>query len=420
MNNGIQKMATIFEPYRIKTVEPIHITTKEDRQRYLQDAGFNPFLLRANQVTIDLLSDSGTGKADIAISKVFFDTTRAHVENNDVKAIDINDADGSAGFKGNIGCIKLEKMLSNDDQKVVIVVTTTMPITITNNVRGGCPVSLANIRQAALICRKYRVPFYADACRFAENAWFIKTREEGYGDKTPAEIALEMFTEFDVCTSAKKDAIANMGGFLATRDKDLFEKCSQKCILNEGFINYGGLSGRDLEAIAIGLTEGLDERYLKHRIETIQEFGRMLEARGVFILEPGGHAVFVDAEKTLSHLSRHEYPGWTLACALYVEGGIRAGEIGNIMSGYRDKHGKEVFLERNLVRLAVPRRVYTLSHLKYVADVFGKIVERKNYIKGMAILKSSSVLRHFTIIMKPLEEKDCERKQQLQEDGCNI
>ncbi|KAL3852063.1 hypothetical protein ACJMK2_015752 [Sinanodonta woodiana] len=456
-------MATIFEPYRIKTVEPIYITTKEDRERSLKDVGFNPFLLRANQVTIDLLTDSGNGamschqwgaimtgdesyagaesfykfestvrkitgfplilpvhqgraaesilfdcllgNADIAFSNGFFDTTRAHVEKNKVKAVDINDAEGAADFKGNIDCTKLDEILSNNDQKVGVVV-----MTITNNVKGGCPVSLDNIRKAAIICRKYKVPFYADACRFAENAWFIKTREEGYGKKTPAEIAIEMFTEFDGCImSAKKDGIANIGGFLATRDKDLFEKCSHRCILNEGFITYGGLSGRDMEAIAVGLTEALDEMYLQHRIEMIKEFGRMLEARGVHILEPGGHAVFVDAAKTLSHLPRHEYPGWTLICALYIEGGIRSGEVGNIMFGYRDPGGKEIFPTRDLVRLAIPRRVYTLSHLRYVADIFGKIVEKKNDIKGMAIVKSSSYLRHFTIIMKPIEDNDCQR-----------
>ncbi|KAK3594554.1 hypothetical protein CHS0354_023611 [Potamilus streckersoni] len=447
-------MFSKFEPYRIKTVEPIPLTTRENRQKYLEEVAFNPNCLKANQVTIDLMSDSGAnalsckqwsammqadesyagadsfytfettvkkitgfpfivpvhqGRAaekilfkvilsetQVAYSNGFFDTTRDHILQNKVKAINIDTEAESRDFMGNIDCRKLEEMLSKDDQKVGVVV-----MTITNGEKGGWPVSIANIKEAAAICRKHNVLFYADACRFAENTWFIKTRENGFKDKTPSQIALEMFNEFDGCIiSAKKDGICNIGGVFATRQREVFENFSQECILAEGHITYGGLAGRDLEAIAVGLTEALDEHYLQHRIEMVQEFGRMLELNGATILEPGGHAIFVDANKALPHIPRNQHPAWALTCALYVEGGIRAYEYGNIKFGYKDENGKDVYSYREFVRLAIPRRVYTMSHLKYVAEVFGKVIQNASKVRGLTIVRSPPFLGLFAIEMK--------------------
>ncbi|KAL3878390.1 hypothetical protein ACJMK2_030783 [Sinanodonta woodiana] len=447
-------MFSTFEPYRFKTVEPIPLTTRENRQKYLEEVAFNPNRLKANQVTIDFLTDSGSnalsckqwsammqgdesyagadsfytfestvkaitgfpfivpvhqGRAaekilfkvlspdsEVAYSNGFFDTTRVHILQNKIKTINIGTETESRDFKGNIDCRKLEEMLSKEDQKVGVVV-----MTITNGERGGLPVSMSNIKEASAICRKHNVFFYADACRFAENTWFIKTRENGFREKTPSQIALEMFNEFDGCIiSAKKDGLCNIGGVFATRQRDVYERFSKECILAEGHITYGGLAGRDLEAIAVGLTEALDEHYLQHRIEMVQEFGRMLEFNGATILEPGGHAILVDAEKALPHIPRNQHPAWALMCALYVEGGIRGYEYGNLKFGYKDENGKEAFLHRELVRLAIPRRVYTMSHLKYVAEVFGKIIQNASEVRGMTIARSPSFLGLFEIEMK--------------------
>lgn len=451
---------TIIEPFRIKTVEPIRQTTREERERLLEDAGYNLFLLRAEDVLIDLLTDSGTGamssgqwagmmlgdesyagaksfykfeaaaqkitgfkhiipthqgraaerilfgsllkSGDVVPNNTHFDTTRANVEYRHATALDIPVAEAHdpalvRPFKGNIDLASLEGTLNEHAGEVPLAM-----ITVTNNSGGGQPVSMANIRAASEICRRHGVLFFLDACRFAENAWFIKCREEGYADKTPLAIAQEMFSYADGCTmSAKKDGMANIGGFLALNDDALAETCRNMLILTEGFPTYGGLAGYDLEAIAVGLEEVLHEDYLQYRIRSVAYLGDILTAAGVPIVQPpGGHAIYIDALSMLPHIPQSEYPAWALSLALYLEGGVRSVEIGSVMFG-RQPDGREQPAAMELVRMAFPRRVYTQSHVDYLAEVILYVNSIKDRLRGVRMVESSPTLRHFTARMAP-------------------
>ena len=451
---------TIIEPFRIKTVEPIRQTTREEREQLLRDAGYNLFLLRAEDVLIDLLTDSGTGAmssgqwagmmlgdesyagaksfykfeaaarritgfkhiipthqgraaerilfgsllrpGDVVANNTHFDTTRANVEYRHAEARDIPTPEGRdpariLPFKGDIDLDALERTLTKHAGHAPLAM-----ITVTNNSGGGQPVSMANIRAAGEICRRHGVLFFLDACRFAENAWFIKTREEGYADRTPLEIAQEMFSYADGCTmSAKKDGMANIGGFLALNDDALAQRCKNMLILTEGFPTYGGLAGYDLEAIAVGLEEGLHEDYLQYRIRSVAYLGDILTANGVPIVQPpGGHAVYIDARAMLPHVPQGEYPAWALALVLYLEGGIRSVEIGSVMFGHQPD-GSEKPAAMELVRMAFPRRVYTQSHVDYLAEVILYVNTMKERIRGVRLVEAPETLRHFTARMAP-------------------
>jgi tryptophanase len=453
---------TIIEPFRIKTVEPIRHTTREERLAAIAAAGYNPFLLHAEDILIDLLTDSGTGamssrqwagmmmgdesyagarsfyrfeaavqkitglrhvlpthqgraaerilfgttlkRGDIVPNNTHFDTTRANVEYRGATALDIPIAEARHPevihpFKGNMDLTALEDALTTHRDDIPLVM-----LTVTNNSGGGQPVSMANIREASAICRRHGVPFFLDACRFAENAWFIKQREEGYGDKTPLEIAQEMFSYVDGCTmSAKKDGMANIGGFLAMNDDDLAMRCRNMEILGEGFPTYGGLAGYDLEAIAVGLEEVLEEDYLHYRIRSVAYLGERMDRAGIPYVKPtGGHALYLDAAGMLPHIPWNEYPAWALAVALYVEGGIRAVEIGSVMFG-RQPDGTEKPSAMELVRLAFPRRVYTQSHVDYLAEVLEYLNSLRDRIRGVRMIEAPPVLRHFTARFEPLE-----------------
>jgi tryptophanase len=454
---------TIIEPFRIKTVEPIRQTTREEREAALKAAYYNPFLLRATDVMIDLLTDSGTGAmssfqwsammkgdesyagsrsfyefersvrditgfrhvlpthqgraaerilfgsavsaGDIVPNNTHFDTTRANVEYRGAIALDIPIAEGRLPqaqhpFKGNIDLEALENLLNDNPGKVPFAM-----ITVTNNSGGGQPVSMANIRAASRICRAHDVPLFLDACRFAENAWFIKQREEGYAFKTPLEIAQEMFSYASGCTmSAKKDGMANIGGFLALNDDALAERCKGMLILTEGFVTYGGLAGYDLEAIAVGLREALEEDYLHYRIRSIEYLAEKLAAAGIpMVTPPGGHALYLDAKSWLSHIPQGEYPAWALSLVLYLEGGIRSVEIGSVMFGLQPD-GSEKLAALELVRLAFPRRVYTQSHVDYLAEVLFYINSFVPRIRGVRIVEAPPTLRHFTARFEPAHE----------------
>jgi tryptophanase len=445
------------EPFRIKMVEPIKLYPREERQKVLEEAGYNLFLVDAQHVFIDLLTDSGTSamsdhqwgalmmgdesyagcrsfyRLSDAITDIFgfqyfipihqgraaerllfylnvkpgqyvpnnthFDTTRANVEAMGAHPTDLVIEEGKNvhsrhPFKGNMDIEKLERFINSVGRENIPLGM----ITITNNSMGGEPVSLDNIRQTAGIYKKYGIPFYIDACRYAENSYFIQQRERGYENKSPIEIAREIFSYADGATmSAKKDALVNIGGFLATRDKDLYERTKQELILVEGFPTYGGLAGRDLDAIAVGLYEGLDQEYLRYRIEQVKYFGDRLKDIGVPIVEPvGGHAVYVDAKGFLDHIPPGQFPGQALVAALYLEGGIRAVEIGSVMFSSVDVEGNITPPEMELVRLALPRRVYTQSHLNYVVEVFEEIKKKKKDIKGMRFAYEPPRLKHFT------------------------
>ena len=451
---------TIIEPFRIKTVEPIRRTTRAEREVALKAAGYNLFLLKAEDVLIDLLTDSGTGAmssaqwagmmqgdesyagarsfyrfesavqeithlkhvipthqgraaerilfgatlnpGDIVPNNTHFDTTRANVEYRGATALDIPCAEGREAqsfhpFKGNIDLDALEKVLVENPGKVPLAM-----ITVTNNSGGGQPVSMANIRAASAICRKHGVPLYLDACRFAENAWFIRMREEGYADKSPKEIAEEMFSYVDGATmSAKKDGLANIGGFLALNDDVLAQNCKNVLILTEGFPTYGGLAGYDLEAIATGLHEVLDPDYLHYRISSVGYLGRKLTEENVPIVQPpGGHAIYLDAKALLPHIPQSEYPAWALSLVLYLEGGIRSVEIGSMMFGMQPD-GTEKPAEKELVRLAFPRRVYTQSHVDYLAEVLIHVNGLRDRIRGVRIVDAPPVLRHFSAHLEP-------------------
>ena len=446
---------TIIEPFRIKTVEPIRQTTREEREIAIREAGYNLFKLRADEVLIDLLTDSGTGAmssqqwagmmvgdesyagarsfyhfeaavqeitglkhiipthqgraaerilfgtllkpGDIVPNNTHFDTTRANIEYVGAVALDIPIPEARRPkldhpFKGNIDLEALDRVLSEEQERTPLVM-----ITVTNNSGGGQPVSMANLRAASEICRKHGVPLFLDACRFAENAWFIKIREEGYADRTPLEIAQEMFSYVDGCTmSAKKDGLANIGGFLAMNDDDLAMQCRNMEILGEGFPTYGGLAGYDLEAIAVGLREVLDEDYLRYRIRSVEYLGERMDAAGIpFVRPTGGHALYIDARAMLPHIPWHEYPAWALSLALYLEGGVRSVEIGSVMFG-RQPDGTEKPAAMELVRLAFPQ-----SHVDYLAEVLTYVNEMKDRIRGVKMVYEPPVLRHFTARFEP-------------------
>ena len=449
------KFKTIIEPFRIRQVQPIHSTTRNDRIAALDAAGNNVFRLRAKDVLIDLLTDSGTGsmsseqwagmmrsdesyagadsyyrfekavkditgythiipthqgraaerilfgaaveEGQVVPNNTHFDTTRANIEARGAAAIDIPapgsaDTQSVAPFKGNMDIDELKSILDQWADKVPMVM-----MTITNNSNGGQPVSLENIRQASSLCKEHGVLFFIDACRFAENSWFIKLREEGNEDRTPIDIAREIFSLADGATmSAKKDGMANMGGFLALNNDALAEKCRSMLILTEGFPTYGGLAGYDLESIAVGLYEALQEDYLAYRVRTVAYVGERLTGAGIPILQPpGGHAIYLDAKEWLSHIPIEQFRGWALVNTLYTEGGIRASEIGSVMFG-QQPDGSETLAENELVRLAFPRRVYTQSHIDYVVEVLCFINTMKDSIRGVRITKQPSSLRHFT------------------------
>lgn len=456
-------MKTIIEPFRIKSVEPIYFTTIEERIQYLEEASYNAFLIKSKNVLIDLLTDSGTsamsseqwagimrgdesyagspsffrfkdavqsitnmpevipthqgrasekilftilgGKGKYFLSNTLFDTTRANIEFSGAEGIDLLCNEGKlptvpAPFKGNMNIEALEKtILEKGTENIPLVM-----ITITNNSGGGQPVSMQNIKDVRAICTKYKIPLFIDACRFAENAYFIKKREAGYENKTIKEIANEMFSYADGCTmSAKKDAFANIGGFLALKDETLAKECRNLLVITEGFPTYGGLAGRDLEAIAIGLDEVMQESYLQYRIRSIEYLTEKLVAHGVPVMQPaGGHAVYLDAKQFLAHIPQNEYPGQALVCALYVEGGIRGVEIGSFMFGKYDDKGDLIAAPMELVRLAIPRRVYTQSHIDYVAEVIIEVFEKRQELKGLKIVEEAPLLRHFTAKLKPL------------------
>ena len=456
-----QKYRTIIEPFKIKSVEPLGFTTGEERKEVLRKADYNLFKVPADKVLIDLLTDSGTGamsaeqwagimrgdesyagarsfftfekavkdltgykeiipthqgraaerilfdivggKDKVFLSNSHFDTTRANAEATGATAIDLPvpgalDFDKSSDFKGDMDLNLLEKHLKENSSKQIAMVI----LTVTNNSLGGQPVSMKNIREVSELCKKYNVVLFLDAARFAENAYFIKLREEGYSNKPPKEIAKEMFSYADGCLmSAKKDAIVNIGGFLAMNNSEWAKKAREIEILGEGFPTYGGLAGRDLEAIARGLFEVLDEEYLNYRIKSVAYLGDGLRKNGVPIVEPpGGHAVYVNAKKFLSHIPAEKFPGQALACTLYLESGIRACEIGSLMFG-KNNNGKFIPAPMELVRLALPRRVYTQSHIDYVVETFENLAKEKDKIQGLRIVESSPVLSHFTAKLVP-------------------
>ncbi|WP_118840141.1 tryptophanase [Salinibacter ruber] len=453
-------MDTIIEPFRIKSVEPIQLTSRAERERMIRDAHYNLFNLHADDVIIDLLTDSGTsamsaaqwaglmqgdesyagspsyfrfeeavkdlmpfehvipthqGRAAERIlmgivagpdakipSNTHFDTTRANIEATGAEAVDlVIDAghvpDAEHPFKGNINLDRLEALLDAEGDRVPIVM-----LTVTNNTGGGQPVSLANIRGAKALCDAHGVPLVLDACRFAENAYFIKQREDGYGDRSVKEIVREMFSHADGMTmSAKKDALVNIGGWLALDDDTWARKARNQLILTEGFPTYGGLAGRDLEAIAVGLQEIVDEDYLEYRMASTRYLGEALTELGVPIVKPvGGHAVYIDAKSLLPHIPPLDYPAQSLAVALYVTGGIRGVEIGSVMFG-RQPDGSEEPADQELLRLAIPRRVYTQSHVDYVIECFEALVGRKGALCGYEITEEPPQLRHFTAHLRP-------------------
>ena len=457
-------MKTIIEPFKIKSVEPIRFTTPRERQRILREAHYNPFLIAADDVLIDLLTDSGTsamsarqwsgimdgdesyagsrsfyrfrdavqrltgfkhiipthqGRAAEKIlflvtggaGKVFpnnthFDTTRANVEFTGAEAVDLPVEEGKhpeviADFKGNLDLPKLRTLIEERGPENIPLCM----ITVTNNSGGGQPVSMANIRGTKKLLRRYGIPLFLDACRFAENAYFIKLRERGYAHRRVFDIAREMFSYADGCTmSAKKDALVNIGGFLAMNDGDLAAKARNVLIVTEGFPTYGGLAGRDLEAIAQGLEEIMDEHYLKYRLRTVEYLGEKLVAEGVPIVRPpGGHAIYLDAKRFAPHIPPEQYPGQSIVCALYSAGGIRSVEIGSVMFGkYEEGTHRLIPHSMELVRLALPRRVYTQSHVDYVIEVILDVFRRRKELRGFQIVEEPPVLRHFTAKFRPL------------------
>ena len=343
------------------------------------------------------------GKGKYFLSNTLFDTTRANIEFSGAEGVDLICEEGKhpsipAPFKGNMDIEALQQTITKIGAENIPMVI----ITITNNSGGGQPVSMQNIKDVRNVCTEYQIPFFIDACRFAENAYFIKLREEGYSNKSILEIANEMFSYADGCTmSAKKDAFANIGGFLAMRDLDLAVQCRNLLIVTEGFTTYGGLAGRDLEAIAIGLQEIMDEHYLQYRIRSIEYLTNKLIEAGVPVMQPaGGHAVYIDAKDFLPHIPVDQYPGQALVGALYEHGGVRGVEIGSLMFGKYDAEGKLIPAKLELVRLAIPRRVYTQSHIDYVAEVIIEVFEKRDAIKGLAIIEETPLLRHFTAKLK--------------------
>ncbi|MBD3411048.1 MAG: tryptophanase [Ignavibacteriales bacterium] len=450
-------MKTIIEPFKIKAVEPIRFTTRAERERILDEAGHNVFLVHADDVLIDLLTDSGVaamsaeqwagimrgdesyagsksfyrfeeavrnvtgmervipthqgraaekilftvlgGEGKAFAANTFFDTTRANIEFAGSEAVDLLTDTGRkpevrADFKGDVDLDALDRFIDERGAENVPFVM----LTVTNNSGGGQPVSMKNIRETRELCDRRGVSLFLDACRFAENAYFIKTREPGYADKSLLEIAREMFSHADGATmSAKKDALVNIGGFLALRSEELATRCRNLLIVTEGFPTYGGLAGRDLEAIAQGLEEVLDERYLAYRVRSVEYLGEKLVAAGVPIIEPpGGHAIYIDAKRFAPHIPVEEFPGQAVVAALYLEGGVRGVEIGGVMFGKNDAGGNYVPPPMELVRLAIPRRVYTQSHIDYVVEVVLETFAKREALRGYEIVEEAPMLRHFT------------------------
>jgi tyrosine phenol-lyase len=448
-------LRTIIEPFRIKSVEPIRWNTREQRQELLRAAHYNLFLLPADDVLIDLLTDSGTGamstqqwaaimegdesyagsrsferfrqsvqdifgyrhvipthqgraaerilfsvmckRGDVVPSNTHFDTTRANIEFVGAEAVDLLIPEGrqpalAHPFKGNMDVGALEQLIARVGRERIPLVM----LTITNNSGGGQPVSMENARAVSAVCRRHRIPLYFDACRFAENSYFIKLREAAYADKSPKQIAQEMFALGDGCTmSAKKDGMANIGGFLCTNDDLLAQQERNLLILTEGYPTYGGLAGRDLEAIAVGVQEALQEDYLRYRIVSTAYLGNHIAEHGVPIVQPpGGHAIYLDARAFLPHIPPEQFPGVALGCELYLEGGIRTVEIGSLMFGK--------VASMDLVRLAIPRRVYTQSHIDFVIEVILEVWNRREQIRGMRLAYEAPFLRHFTAHLEPL------------------
>src|SRR5690242_15801003 len=446
---------TVIEPFRIKSVEPIHWTTRPQREALLRAACHNLFQLPADAVLVDLLTDSGTGamsthqwagimegdesyagsksfdhfkesiqeifgykhvipthqgraaerilfgvackKGDVVPNNTHFDTTRANVEFVGAEAVDLVIEEGRSPsaqhpFKGNMDVPALEALIQRVGRARIPLVM----LTVTNNSGGGQPVSMENVRQVSAVCKRHGIPLYFDACRFAENAWFIKLREKGYQSKTPKEIAQEMFSYGDGCTmSAKKDGMANIGGFLCTNDDLLAQQEKDLLILTEGYPTYGGLAGRDLEAIAVGLQEALEEDYLQYRIASTAYLGNHISDQGVPIVQPpGGHAIYLDARAFLPHIPLEQFPAVALATELYLEGGIRSVEIGRLMFGKAAK--------MELVRLAIPRRVYTQSHVDYVVEIILEVWKKRESIRGLKLLYEAPFLRHFTARLQPV------------------
>jgi tryptophanase len=457
----MDRWQTIIEPFRIHSVEPIRMTTRDERLRAIEAAGLNLFSLHADDVLVDLLTDSGTGAMSrdqwaavqhgdesyagspswyvflAAVQELFpfrhvipthqgraaekilfsviggptkvipnnthFDTTRANVEATGAEAVDLVIEEGrhpevEHPFKGNMDLVGLEKLLAARAADVPAVF-----VTITNNSGGGQPVSLENLRGVRALCDRFGVPLFLDACRFAENAWFIKLREPGQADRSVPEIVREIASLTDGMTmSAKKDGLANIGGWLALRDDEIAERCRNLLILTEGFPTYGGLAGRDLEAIAQGLREVVDEDYLRYRIRSTAYLGNALSADGIPVVRPiGGHAVYLDARALLPHIPPLAYPGQALAVALYVEGGIRGCEIGTVMFG-RHPDGSETPAAMDLVRLAIPRRTYTQSHVDYVIEVVRSVAKGAAGLRGLRIVDEPAALRHFTARFAPV------------------
>ena len=460
-------MKTIIEPFKIRSVEPLRFTTPQERRRILQSAGYNLFHINADHILIDLLTDSGTsamsakqwagvmeGDESYAGSRSFyrletnaraitgfrhiipthqgraaekilftilggpgkiipnnshFDTTRANIEMSGALALDLPTPQGvkpavPGKFKGNMNLRALEKLLQREGRRYIPLVMST----VTNNSLAGQPVSMENLRRTAELCRKYRVPFFLDACRFAENAYFIKIREPGYKSRSVRQIAQEMFALADGCTlSGKKDGLVNIGGFLGVNDDSLAQKARNILVVTEGFPTYGGMAGHDLEAFAQGLEEVLQEEYLKYRIRSVAYVGEKLDEMDIPYVKPtGGHAIYLNAGAFLPHIPPNQFPGQALACALYLQGGIRACEIGSVMFGKTDPDsGKFQPARLEMVRLAIPRRVYTQSHMDYVVECLEKVFDQRQSIRGMKITYDPPILRHFTARFAPLGKK---------------
>lgn len=447
------------ESYRIKMVEPLRRSTREEREKWIAEAHYNLFGLRSEQVFIDLLTDSGTGamsdrqwsaimlgdesyagatsyynmkqaikdilgfdyflpthqgraaenvlystiikEDDVLPGNSHFDTTKGHIEYRRAHAIDCTideakDTQLEIPFKGNLDPAKLEEVLKTYPKERIPAVV----LTVTNNTAGGQPVSMANIREVSALCRKYGVLLQIDSARFAENAYFIKKREEGYADKTIKEIVREMFSYADIMTmSSKKDAIVNMGGFVAFRDEALWRRCQMFCIMNEGYITYGGMSGRDMNALAVGLDEGTEFDYLETRIGQVEYLGRKLDEYGIPYQRPaGGHAIFVDARKVLPNVPKKEFTAQTLGVELYLEAGIRGVEIGAILADRDPVTRENRYPELELLRLAIPRRVYTNNHMDVIAAALKNVYDRRDQItRGYVITREQPIMRHFTV-----------------------
>ena len=452
------------EPYKIKTVEPIYRSTRTEREEWIRQAGYNMFMLRSDQVYIDLLTDSGTGamsqyqwseimlgdesyagslsfyklekvikdllgmpyflpthqgraaenvlfsamikKGDVIPGNAHFDTTKGHIEYRLARAIDCTISEASDTtlihpFKGNIDLEKLEGVFKRHPRENIPFCL----ITVTCNTTGGQPVSMQNIKEVSALCQQYGIPVFLDAARFAENAYFIKIREEAYKDHSIRDIVKELFSYADGATmSSKKDAIVNMGGFIALRSKELYDKASVFNVMFEGFLTYGGMAGRDMGALAQGLMEGTDFDYLESRVSQVAYLGEKLKAYGVPIQEPaGGHAIFVDARKILPHIPKEEFQAQTLTVELYLEGGVRGVEVGALMADRNPLTKKNRYPRLELLRLAIPRRVYTNNHMDYVAACLGNIYQKRNEItKGLRIVKEQPIMRHFTVELERL------------------